>query len=283
LRVATEAEIAAAPAWARKAAQRGDQLNVCVLGRSATLALHGVARHLARACVLAALPEPPTPGDARLIAAAREFLNKIDRVDFELMARKARMFAGVYERWSPGEPPLCEPGHVSATEDRAWDRITTLTELRAVGRELTNCLARTNETSAYGGRLKDGQAQFWALRDARGVALMAAMAPTAGAHAFIEVKGPRNTPVSRTNPDLRCLAKAILLDGDVPPASALRDDTLPPPTFPEPPTYLSFGLPRAGIPSISAPIYALDSLEEIARLRFASTDVVITRRRRRAS
>jgi pimeloyl-ACP methyl ester carboxylesterase len=283
-RLASQDEVDAAPAWARAAAQRGEHLNVCALSRGAILALHGVARQLAQVCALAAMAQAPTPEDGRLIEAAREFLHKIDRVGFDLMARKARMFAGQHQRLAAAESPLCAPGQVGATQDRIWRRITTLSELRALGRELTNCLARTSETSAYGGRLKDGQAQFWVLRDGRGVALMAAMAPTGDAFDFIEVKGPRNTPVSRTNPDLKCLAKAILMHGDVPPASSLLADSgWMAPAGDARPQISSVGLPGRGIPSISAPLFALDSQEEIARLRFGVSEVVITRRRRRAS
>lgn len=284
-RLADDAELDAAPAWARRAEKRGEQLYVCALSRGAILAMHRVARELSLTCALAAMAPAPTAEDGRLIEAAREFLHKIDRAGFDLIARKARMFAGQYERLAAVAHPLCEPGQVGATEHRTWRRITTLAELRTLGRELTNCLARTTETSAYGGKLKNGQAQFWALRDQRGVALMAAMAPVGEAHDFSEVKGPRNAPVSRNNPDLKCLAKAILSNGDVPPASALRADAdwpLPSPTFGAG-SLLPLGLPGRGVPSIAAPLFALDSDEEIARLSFAATDVIITRRRRRAS
>jgi hypothetical protein len=276
-RPATEDEIAAAPAWAQTAAQRGEQLCVVTLHRGAVQRLNNVARKLAMVCALAATERAPRPSDSRYIGAAREFLNKIDRANFDVVARKALAFSRVYAGWSEVADMVCPAGEVAATQGKTWTRITSLAELRAVGREMTNCLARTSETAAYGGHLKDGRSQFWVLRDARGVALVVAMAPTAAASDFREVKGPRNTPVSRTNPDLLCLSNAILIKGDEP----------PPPPSPAPPSALEhvlfFGLPGSGAPSLPRALFALDSQEEIARLSFAATDVIITRRRRRAS
>jgi hypothetical protein len=228
---------------------------------------------LAKACALAAAPSP-RPGSARFIVAAREFIAKIDRANFDTIADKARGFALIYESWCEVSEPLCKPGRVSATQDRLWTRITSLAELRGVGREMTNCLARTSETAAYGGHLKDGRAQFWVLRDRRGVALMVAMAPTRSPTEFREVKGPRNAPVSSQNPDLRCLRAAILLESDEPP---------PPPPPSAALAQLVFGMPGRGQPNLLTPLFALDSQEEIARLRFGVSEVVITRRRRRAS
>lgn len=277
-REASAAEISDSPAWAQDAASRGEIVSVFKLNRGASMRLHNLARRLIEVCALATA-QAPSHGQGRYVLAAREFIDKIERASFEVMARKAMSLSRIYAGWSEVSEVLCAADIVAATQGRAWTRITSLAELRGIGREMTNCLARTSETSAYGGHLKDGRAQFWVLRDARGVALMAAMAPTAAPADFREVKGPRNTPVSRTNADLLCLAKAILVGGDRPPPP--EPPTPAPASLTMMPMY--FGRPHGGAPSISAPIFALDSQEEIARLRFASTDVVITRRRRRAS
>jgi hypothetical protein len=164
---------------------------------------------------------------------------------------------------------------VAATQGRAWTRITSLAALRAVGREFSNCLARTQLTSTYGGHLQEGRAQFWVLRDARGVGLMVAMASTASPTEFREVKGPRNTPVSRANIDLQCLADAILSAPMPPPdptpvSGALRR--------PEPPPR------RAAAPTFPMTVFAaLGGEEPVVRLEAAPLEALYASRRRKAS
>lgn len=273
-REASAAEISSSPSWAQDAAARGELVCIFKLSRGASMRLHNLARRLIEVCALAAA-QAPSHSQTRYVFAAREFIDKIERASFEVMTRKALALSRIYAGWSEVSDIVCAEGTIAATQGRAWTRITSLAELRNTGREMINCLARTSETATYGGHLKDGRAQFWVLRDSRGVALMLAMASTMAPSDFREVKGPRNTPVSRTNADLQCLAAAILAPHSDP----------PPPPEPSPPavSQLTFGLPGSGRSSLPALLLALGSEEPIVHVGVGISEVVLPRRRRRAS
>lgn len=225
-RPARPAELESAPDWARAAHARGEEISVFKLSRGAALRIHGVARRLAHTCKLAAYDCADRPRDATIIAAAREFLDKFERAKFEVAARKALFFARLYATWidDGDNDPLCPAQIVLSGSGRVWRRVTTMAELRAVGREFCNCLARASSGSAYGGHLRRSQAQFWVLRDSEAAGLIVAMASAPHAVVFSEVRGPRNAHVSADNTDLRRLASAIGIYPPTPPpppASAL--------------------------------------------------------------
>jgi hypothetical protein len=226
-RPAAPAELEAAPDWARQAQARGEDIVVFTLHRGAASRLRGVARRLADACKLAAaLEEATRQRDIAAMAAARDFLDKIDRASFEVAARKALYFSRQLASWTEDRDaePACAAQTCAATQGRVWERITSVGALRAVGREFHNCLARATRSGSYGGMLRCGLAQFWVLRDAAGEGLIVAMAPAPQAAHFGEVRGPRNAPINCEHPDLVRLARFI----GIPPA-----DPPPPPTPPD--------------------------------------------------
>lgn len=210
-RPATEEEMKTAPDWARAARARGQE--ICVFQRRRTIVgrLNGVARRLAATCDLASADEAARPRDAALITKARTFLDKIERASFDVVARKALYFADAFEAFSNDRDlqSVCEPQLVRATKQRLWSRITSIAELRAVGREFRNCLARTTRSGSYGGLMQMGAAQFWVLREASGEGLMVVMAPSPNATHFTEVRGPGNAGIDPVNVDLVRLGVAI--------------------------------------------------------------------------
>ena len=225
-RAATNTDIQFAPDWARSAFARGDEISVYVPNRSLSARIHAVARRLADTCKVAATNAATRPAQLPRIAAAREFLAKIDRVNFQVAARKAQAFSRLLSSWEDDRDaePVCGEQTIPATKGRVWLRVTSVARLRMVGREFSNCLARTMRASAYGGMLAQSVAQFWVLREADGTGLVVAMASLTKPYQFMEVKGMRNAPVNRAHVDLARLAHAI----GVPPAS-------PPPPPPPPP------------------------------------------------
>ncbi|MEZ5995133.1 MAG: hypothetical protein R3C25_05210 [Hyphomonadaceae bacterium] len=224
-RPAGPAELRPAPDWVKRAMDRGEQVSVFKVHRSAIARMHVVARRLATTCAVAATPETARPGYAPAIASARAFLDKFDRVNFDVARQRANVFARLSAIW--GEEidyeSVCSPASVPATCERTWRRITSLAEMRAVGREFRNCLANAARSAGYGGALCKGLSQFWVLRDREGEGLVVLMAPLPAAQYFIEVKGPRNTRINPNHPDLRRLSVAL--------GMAPRD---PPPTPPAP-------------------------------------------------
>lgn len=218
-RAAREHEIAAAPDWARRAIARGDAVVVFAVNRAAAQRIHNVARRLADACCVASADAGAHAGYGAYIAAAIDFVQKFERVNFEVAARKALLFSRVRLAWqSDGDSKLvCSAETVAATQGRTWSRICSISELRVVGRELVNCLSRAANTSSYGGALAKGHGQFWVLRDHRGAGLIVAYAARVTPTHFSEVKGPRNTPVSPDNPDLLRLADALGMKPRTPP------------------------------------------------------------------
>lgn len=222
-------ELANAPAWAIEAYVRGEDISVFKTNRALAARLHTVARRLADTCKVANTAAQTHPDDAVRISAARDFLAKFGRVNFEVAAKKALDFSRLLVVWQDDTDatPLCEARTILLLNTRRWQRITSVKDLRAAGREFTNCLGRTQSSGGYGAMLKRGHAQFWVLRDMSGKGLMVAMAPGGPAPThFLEVKGPRNAYVRLDDADLAKLALAIGMRPAPPP---------PPPPPPAPP------------------------------------------------
>jgi hypothetical protein len=218
-RPALDFEVEAAPEWARRARQRGESLWVFKLHRAASSKLHTLARRLSATVAIATSNEAQRPRDAATITAARMFLDKLERASFEAMALKAHTFARVFETWDSerDSDDVCPAQSVPATRGRQWTRITSVAQLRAVGREFRNCLARTQRTSSYGGGLALGMSQFWVLRDVDFTGMIVALAPAPTATHFLEVRGPLNAVIHPDNADLMKLATAIGMRPNNPP------------------------------------------------------------------
>ncbi len=212
-------EIDLAPDWAKRACERGEALSVFILHRSTSARLHTLARRLAATLSIALSSEAKRPRDAATITAAREFLAKLDSASYDVIASKAQHFARAFYAWDTERDTddVCPAHAVEATKGRTWLRVTSVTQLRSIGREFRNCLARTQRTSTYGGGLALGMSQFWVLRDVDGAGLIVALAPAPLATHFIEVRGPLNTMIHPENADLLKLAAAIGMRPNSPP------------------------------------------------------------------
>jgi hypothetical protein len=211
-REANAADFAMAEEWALRAAERGERVVVFRLKRALSSRLHLVARRLAETCRLAAMDHSVQTRDATAIIAARGFLAKIDRMTYDLVAIKSQRFAHTLAAWEDQREidECCERRVIDATPGRTWHRVTSVAELRLIGREFHNCLARTTRAStAYGGGLYHGVSQFWVLRGADGAGLIVAMATAPRATRFVEVRGPNNATIYSDQPDLTCLAIAL--------------------------------------------------------------------------
>lgn len=236
-----ESELASAPAWARQAHARGEIISVYKANRGVCARLHTVGRRIADTCTVAMTELSTQPDHHAAIEAARKFLAKFTRANFDVAARKALDFSRLLASWETDleAQQVCPDQTIVLLRGRTWRRITSVAELRKVGREFHNCLARTTRTGSYGAMLVAGRAQFWVLRDLEGKGLIVAMAPAPEATQFSEVKGPRNAPVSADNPDLVQLGIAIGVNP-------------PPPSPPKPPTAPSYGEIPPGIVDLLA-------------------------------
>lgn len=203
-RPARKNDIDNAPAWAREKLAQGEELSVYRSNGALAARLHTVARRIEDARIVATTPESARPDDAAIIADAREFVAKFGKMNFDTAARKALAFARTHAHWIEQDDALkvCDAQTLVLLGGRIWYRITSLVELRAVGAEFRNCLARTTRDSAYGSQLYRGMAQFWVLRDMDGRGLIVAMAPAPLATHFLEVKGPNNMAVRSDDHDL---------------------------------------------------------------------------------
>lgn len=212
-------EIDLAPDWAQRAYERGEALSVFKLHRAASARLHTLTRRLAATLAIALSSEAKRPRDAATITAAREFLEKLERAGYDVIATKANNFARVFETWDAERDTdeVCPARAIEATNGRTWLRITSVAQLRSIGREFRNCLARTARTSTYGGGLALGMSQFWVLRDADGVGMIVALAPAPLATRFLEVRGPLNAMIRSDDADLQILAAAIGMKPKAPP------------------------------------------------------------------
>lgn len=225
-RPASPEELAAAPDWARKAVVKGETLSVFELRHSARMRIHDVARRVAHTCQLAATDVAANPSRISAALMARAFLDTFDRISFEVMARKAGYYARIYDNADCDEDTkaTCAAQSVLCANGRVWRRITSIAELRAVGREFHNCLARSTRASSYGRKLTRGAAQFWVLRDQSGAGHFVAQAPGANPQFFTEVRGPHNALVNIHHADFTRLACAIGIQrGDPPPPASAAD------------------------------------------------------------
>lgn len=224
-RPANPEDLKDAPAWAREAYGRGEEISVFKTNRALAARLHSVARRLADTCRVAAAEEAKHPGDEGRIKDAREFLAKFGRANFDTAAKKSLHFSRLLTVWEDDADAtlVCQPRTLVLLNGRSWDRVTSVKDLRALGREFVNCLSRTKRTGGYGAMLVQGAAQFWVLRDVGGKGLVVAMAPAPSATHFMEVKGPRNAPVRLDDADLVQLGLVIGIRPSPPP---------PPPPFP---------------------------------------------------
>lgn len=220
-RAATDAELAGAPNWTRLARTRGDTVSVFKLNRGAAQRMHNLARRLDATRQLAALDIEQSQNNAVYIGAAREFMDKLERADFETMRRKAYRFARFLTICSDTRDlkQVCPEQSVDASNGRRWLRVTSVSALRAVGREFRNCLARTSRTGLYGDGLYRGHRQFWVLRDPNGAGRIVVMADAPRATGLMEVRGPRNTRIAPTDVDLGALSRALGIRPPPPPSS----------------------------------------------------------------
>lgn len=227
-RPATHDELSDAPEWAAKALARGEKISAFRPNRSVSMRIHAVARRLADTCRVATTDPASRPNAAVLIAAAQLFLRKIERSSFDAAARKALYFSRAYQEWicSADREALCPAQQIAATQGRMWRRITSFAELRAVGREFTNCLARTSNASMYARALRTGAGQFWVLRDAADAGLIVALAPAPMTDHFLEVRGPNNARIPADDADLVRLGASLGMTEAAPPE--------PPPIAPAP-------------------------------------------------
>lgn len=226
-RVATAVELEGAPDWARTAIARGDRIDVFKLCRSTSQRLHNLARRLADTCRLIATDWNGRNGV--VVNDAREFLDKIERASFEATQLKASYFARVLQAWTDNKDDerICEERVIGATAGKRWVNVTSVGQLRLVGIEFQNCLARTSRVSGYGGGLSRGLMQFWVLRDERDKGVLVVMADAPRAVRLNEVRGPRNARVNESDPDLAILSWALGIrppppPPPLPPAIALR-------------------------------------------------------------
>ncbi|MGQ0532342.1 MAG: hypothetical protein ACT4OF_06580 [Caulobacteraceae bacterium] len=217
-----------APAWAREAHARREEVSVFKTNRAIAARIHSVARRLDDTCKVAAAEQAKHPSDASKINGARMFLAKFGRVDFDTAARKALNFSRLLSLWEDDTDAtqVCEPSTIMLLNGRSWHRVTSVKDLRSIGREFTNCLGRTTRKGGYGGMLVQGLAQYWVLRDVSGKGLIVAMAPAPRPTHFMEVKGPRNAPVRIDDADLVQLGLVIGIRPTPPPPPP------PPPSSP---------------------------------------------------
>ena len=222
-RPATDAELSAAPLWAQYVAARGEPIAAFKLNRSISVRMHNIARRLAATCAFAGADPARHRHVAHVIADARAFLAKIDRANFEVIARKAQRFAHAHARLDEDGDfdQVCPPGLAPSFGGRSWRRVTSVAELRAIGRRFHNCLARPRNGAHHAAMLRMGLRQYWLLRDSEGVGCVLAMADAPEATHFIEVRGPRNTQARGYAADLARLAKAIGMPPEDPPPPTL--------------------------------------------------------------
>ncbi len=212
-RAARPDEVPPSAAWARREIEAGREVAVFQLNRAVVARLRRTARALADTCAELNHSETIREGlSARQCAihnAAAEFIAKIDRASFEIVAARARVFSRERKRRLDEERAtliLFADAEIYAAPGRVWRRIVSVSALWAVGREFRNCLARRT-INGYGTRLRNGSAEFWVLREHTGTGLMVAMACMFLGR-ITEVRGPCNRPVRSDDPDLAHLAEA---------------------------------------------------------------------------
>ncbi len=209
-RPAKKADIEKAPAWAKAAAEAGAELSVWKSNSALAARLHTTARAVADALRVAKTNVARRPDSASTIVAAQKFFAHFNRVNFDTAASKSLAFASTLAAWRESDEQIAVGPAQSLVilGGRIWHRITSVAELRRVGVEFGNCLARTTSAGSYGSQLANGQAQFWVLRDYKGRGLIVAMAG-ARPSSWREVKGPGNALVRYDNSDLTQLGIAL--------------------------------------------------------------------------
>lgn len=227
-RAATEADLINAPAWARAAFARGEEISIYRRNPALAARINLVARRIENARTIAATPLDLRPESGAVILDALLFLKKFDRMNFSDAARKSLAFSRALQSWGEDDDakPICDAQTLVLLGGHIWHRITSVADLRRIGAEFRNCLGRTTSKGGYGASLKRGKAQFWVLRDLQGAGLIVAMAPAPSPTHFQEVKGPSNARIRADHPAVLQLGIAI----------GVRP---PPPTPPEPPRPLA--------------------------------------------
>jgi len=213
-RPALPGELASAAAWARREQEGGGQVVVFLPDRAGLTRLRRIARALADTCleidhVERSLAPGPAPRPRALHLAAIEFIAKIDRASFDIVATKARLFARERKRRLDEQRAtliLFADEEIFAAPGRVWRRVVSVCDLWALGREFRNCLARRS-IGGYARRLSDGSAQFWVLRDQTGKGLIIAMV-CMDLQRVVEARGPFNRTVDADDPDLVRLGQA---------------------------------------------------------------------------
>lgn len=243
LRPVDEHEWAALPEWADRARRRGDALQVFALRRGAAQSIRIAARRLADVCAIAS-DARALDGRREAVRAARKFIKRISRMSFEAASRQAYAFSVLRRDWAEERDgdQICDVAAVAATDGRTWRRVTSLRELRAIGREFRNCLSNATRRNPHGDALVSGAGQFWVLRDSGATGLMIAFATCSTTCRFREVKGPRNQGIDRAHPDLLLLARALGVLASEPPPD--------PPTPPSPQTPRGRRAPRARLDEV---------------------------------
>lgn len=210
-RPATEAELSTGPDWIEDALKRGETISVYQRNGAMAARLYAVAQRINDVERLSMMDERAKPEHTDTIKEARRFLTKIANANFDDAARKALQLSNILAVWegAADSTEMCEDQSLVLLSGRIWRRVTSLTALRAVGREFENCLARASRAGGYGAMLFGGTGQFWVLRDLAGVGHIVACASAPLATRFIEVKGPRNAHIANDHPDLMQLGTAL--------------------------------------------------------------------------
>lgn len=218
-RPALPVEIGRGPEWARVARDRGEEVSVFRLNDAAARRIRTFARKLVDTCKVATAEPMRFPSDVSSIIGARRFLSKIGRVSYEDALDKAKLFSRKLKAWEEDQDSeaLCDEASVRATQGGVWSRIRSPVELRAVGREFVNCLARASTNSYYISMMRVGLAQFWVLRDADGKGLIVTMISAPIASEILEMKGPRNARVDLSGIDVVMLLTALGMHPSKPP------------------------------------------------------------------
>jgi hypothetical protein len=225
-------ELANGGDWIYRALIEGAEISVFAPSATLKRQLARVARNLADACAEAEEFSTRAPREPSHAAAVREFIAKIERVSFAIVAIKARRFAAarrVRIKDAEFSTKLCAPAIVFASSNRQWRRLISVGEMRSAGREFHNCLAQANvHGRIYGERMQQGRVEFWVLRKACGEGLMIAVADVVE-KIIGDVRGPCNAPIPSDDPDLMCLirARGFFTQGDF--TDPPRDPTPPRP------------------------------------------------------
>lgn len=206
-------ELPEAPDWAQRAFHQGRPLHVFTPHPDAVAPVRFTARALKDTVVeFNFLDNAPkkvlTPRDIVIWQETREFLAKISRMSFAVIALKAAKFKDERRRRMEAAADgefWCVRDEIYTAPGRSWSRVRSIGELCELGRELGNCLRRPSPQHAgFARRLKAGTTSFWALRDHCGAALIAAMADSASGR-LLDVRASRNMHVRLGDPDLAIL------------------------------------------------------------------------------